>query len=176
MNYCSLGVFQTLDFLQRELDSVSFLEFSSLTLSVTPDHKYSVNNLLSPTRRRTPWPPACRMESLLSGLGLPGARMLDRLVHFPSSLLRLSVANILVVYINRTDMPPKCLHGKGRGRKISFHQSKLVSAYHIWNLLLPCEAKHSEKTLSRISTHNGVTGCTWKVERGGDELPIHINK
>lgn len=115
MNYCSLGVFQTLDFLQRELDSVPFLEFSSVTLSVTPDHEYSVNNLLYPALRENSLT-SC-LQNGTTSLGLPKARMLDNLLHFPSSLLWLSVTNILVVYITRIDTPPKCYMVKEEGGK-----------------------------------------------------------
>lgn len=69
MNYCSLGVFQTLDFLRRELDSVPFLEFSSVTLSVTPDHEYSVNNLLYPALRENSLTPC--LQNGTTSLGLP---------------------------------------------------------------------------------------------------------
>lgn len=132
MNYCSLGVFQTLDFLGRELDSVPFLEFSSLTLSVTPDHEYSVNNLLSPALRENSLT-SC-LQNGTTSLGLPKARMVDSLLHFPSSLLQLSVTNVLVVYINRIDMPPKILHGKRRGEKNpSINQNGfLLSLYEIY--------------------------------------------
>lgn len=155
MNYCSLGVFQTLNFLQRELDSVPFLEFSSLPLSVTPGHKYSVNNLLSPALRENSL--ASGLQNGISSLRLLGTRVFDRLVHFPSCLLWLSVTAILVVHINRMNISKSICMIRGRGRKISFHPIKIGSSISYVKLSMLREAYHSERTLSRTSIHDGET-------------------
>lgn len=147
MNYCSLGVFQTLDFLQRELDSFPFLEFSSLPHSVTPDHEYSVNNLLYPALRENSLT-SC-LQNGTASLGLPKARMSDNLLHFPSSLLWLSVTNVLVVYINRIDMPPKCYVVKEEGKKApSINQNWfLLSLYEIYTTVKKPSAKFPPLTV-----------------------------
>lgn len=75
-----LGSFPNPGFPSEGVGFCSILGIHSLPLSVTPDHKHSVNNLLSPELRENSL--ASCLQNGIASLRLLRARMKDKLFHF----------------------------------------------------------------------------------------------
>ena len=150
-----LGVFKTLNFLQRELASVPFLEFSSRPLSVTPDHKCIVNNLLPPALRELPgfllaewnlFSQASQSKSVRRARPLPS--FTPRAAgHWHFSSARSLDGHAL-----------KYMHGKNKREKNLFPSNHNWFSHSLCDIDFACSAKHTPvKGRSADSLHDRGT-------------------